>query len=494
MFRPMKFISYLLYLNLTFLLACSGGTGGTGFSGGNSNVVVGTITQISTNSAAGAQTTGTQQAISVAAVAGNNTVTINGIQFDISSSSINLDGLSGTEADLRVGMVATIKGSVDANGTTGIADTLSVREVIKGPVTNVDTANNTITVLGQTVQVSATTHLEDVPTQAIGGINIKDIVEVSGYVKNNNVIAATRIELLNDSETQFKVTGSISNLNTLNTTFNLGSLIVDYSNASLNNLPNDTLADGLFVEVKGTFDTGNSRLVATEVNAEQLDINNADNMQLQGFVTSVESATNFSVNHQPVTFDDNTQYHGGTATDIVAGVLVSVRGPLVNHILIANEVSFENSIKITSVVSAVDANSISLTGLSNINISIDASTEFEGAIMAGYTVTVHGNLIPSNNTVVANQITVGSTDASTEVSLQGPVSSIVDPLVTLLGINIDTSSFQDADFIVEGAMINSRTYFFSLVSVDEVVTAQGTLDGSTITWLSLSFENSNQQQ
>ena len=481
MFPPLKFVTFLACMSLSFLIACSGGTGGTGANGGSNSVVVGTITQV--NTASSATATATSQQVVSAANSGAS-VTINGIQFDISSSSITLDGLSGSETDLRVGMVATVKGSIDASGATGIADTLSVKEVIKGPVTNVDPTNNTITVLNQTVQVSAATHWDNVTDITL--INNNDIVEVSGYVKNNNVIAATRVERLSSTETEFKITGNISASDPTAKTFNLGNLVVDYTNATLSNIPNDAPDVGMYVEVKGTFDK--VILTAKQVNAEKLEVSDADNMELQGFVTSVASASSFNVNHQPVQIDANTQFSGGTATDIVAGVLVDVSGPLVSGIVIANRVSFEDSVKITAVVNAIDTSTISLTGLDGLAISINASTEFEGNIAAGNTVTVRGNFITGTPEVIATQISLDTVDASTDVSLQGPVTNISDPDVEVLGTLIKTSSFQDSDFIVEGSMTSGRSAFFSLVTTGDVVTAKGSLSGNTIGWQQLIFE------
>ena len=482
MFPPLKFVTFLAYLSLSFLIACSGGTGGTGANGGSNSVVVGTITQV--NAASSTTATATSQQVVSAANSGAS-VTINGIQFDIASSPITLDGVGGSDADLRAGMVATVKGSIDPGGTTGIADSLSVKEVIKGLVTtNVDPTNNTITVLDQTVQVSAATHWDNVTDITL--INNNDIVEVSGYVKNNNVIAATRVELLNNNETEFKVTGNISSSDPTAKTFNLGNLVVDYTNATLSNIPNDAPDVGMYVEVKGTFDK--VILTAKQVNAEKLEVSDADNMELQGFVTSVASASSFNVNHQPVQIDANTQFSGGTATDIVAGVLVDVSGPLVSGIVIANRVSFEDSVKITAVVNAIDTSTISLTGLDGLAISINASTEFEGNIAAGNTVTVRGNFITGTPEVIATQISLDTVDASTDVSLQGPVTNISDPDVEVLGTLIKTSSFQDSDFIVEGSMTSGRSAFFSLVTTGDVVTAKGSLSGNTIGWQQLIFE------
>jgi hypothetical protein len=490
-----RFLTFLVYLNLTLLLACSGGTGGTGSGGGGgggtgNNVVVGTITDVSTSSSA-ATATGVQT-VAAATASSGNTVTINGIQFDVSSSTITLDGVNGTEADLRAGMVATIKGSVDANGTTGIADSLSVKEVVIGQVTFKDATNNYITVLGQTIQASATTQWNNVAN--ISGLNVNDIVEVSGYAKNNNVIAATRVEKLTGNETEFKATGTIANVTA--TTFDLGSLTVDYSNAVLSNIPNGTPTTGMFVEVK--FQLINNQLNATHVSSETLEVSDADSIELQGFVTSTSGmpVTSFSVNNQQVQIDANTLFSGGSTADIIAGVQVDVTGPLANGVLTADQISFEDSVKITAVVDTVSANSFTLIGFGALSISSDASTEFDDTISSivdlatGNTVTVHGNLATAGE-VTATQITLESDTPSADVSLQGPVDAIASDSVTIIGINIDTQLFADADFMVEGTTNNSRVYFFSLVTTGTVITAQGTLTGNTLSWQSLLYENPN---
>lgn len=503
------FLTFLVYLNLSLLLACSGGTGGTGATVGGggatgNNVVVGTITQVNTTStpnttsATGIQTGVQAGAQTVAATAqySGNTVTINGIQFDVSSSTVSVDGLNSTAADLQPGMVATIRGSVDANGTTGVADAISVKDVVKGQVTSIDTANNSFTILGQTIQASAATHWDNATD--INGIQIYDVLVVSGYPKNNNVIAATRIEKLSGNETEFQTTGTIANTNLGASTFDLGSLTIDYSNADLSNIPDGTPADGMFVEVK--FKLIKNKMIAIQVSSETLEVSDADSLTLQGFVTSTTGTPviSFSVSHQPVQIDANTMFSGGSAADIVAGVQVSVTGPLANGTLMADQVSFEDTVKITAVVDSVGKNSFTLIGFGALSIYSNASTEFDdtissiGDLATGYTVTVHGNLVSAGK-VTATQITLESTTSSTNVSLQGPVDAIASDLstITLVGNNIDISPFTDDKFIVEGVTNNTRNYFFSLVSAGTVITAQGLLEGNTISWQSLYYENPN---
>jgi len=493
MLRLINFIKSLHYFSLLFFMACSGGTGGTGENAGGKSVVVGTITHINASPAP----TAVQQ-VSGAAAASVSTVTINGIQFDVQSSSISFDGVSGTDADLRIGMVATVNASIDSANSIGTAHSLVVNEAIKGPVTAIDTTGHTLTVLGQTIQTSAATYWDNVAD--IGGIAINNIIEVSGYVKNNSAIAATRVERLSDTVNDYKVSGSVSNLGVHSAaSFTLGTLLVDFSSADLSAVTNGVLSNGMYVEVNGalTADT----LVATRVSDNHIEINNAYNFELQGFITSTTGSpvTSFEVNHQLLQIDSNTRFSGGAITDIVPGVSVHVKGSLVNGLFSANLVAFGDTVNISGVVNSVNPGSFSLIGLGELSVSGDASTEFDGGILnmselqSGYTVSIHGNQT-SPNTVTATQISLESVSPSVDVLLQGPVETIAagQASITLLGTIIDTASntstISDSDFVVEGVATNSRNYFFSVIATGDILRVNGTLTDNVITWNSISYE------
>jgi len=462
-----KFMRYLFYMNLVFIFACSGGEGGTGVTPPTSpDISVGTITQF-------------------------GSIYVNGIKFDTTSSTIDLDGTAGNTGDLRLGMVVTVRGNIDANGLTGTANQVQVKEVIKGPVSNND-GINTFTILGQTIQVTSTTKFDEFPSGNITEIINGSIVEVSGYIRGDGIISATRIELLNASETQFKVTGTVKNLSTQNRRFELGNLAVNYNGVSDNDLPAG-FDNGLFVEVNGNYDS--TGLNATEIERDELDIDDADEMELEGYVTSVITANRFRINNITVQTDANTQFDGGTLTDIAQGILLEVEGALVNGVLMANKIEFEDSVNIEAAVASVDlgAASFTLSGMGGISITTNALTEFDdgitglGDIENNNTLKIHGNPINAT-TVLATILSLQSETPQSDISLQGPLTDILAPNITILGLTIDTTFFDDDAFELEDTE-NGRSNFFNTVKSNDIVEAEGTLNGATITWTSVSFEN-----
>ena len=126
----------LAFILGTSLIAASCG-GGASFGGGigGTGLVVGPITDF-------------------------GSVIVEGVEFDTSAAIVTIDGQPATPADLALGMVVTVQGEIDSSGTTGVADTVEFTSLIEGPVTDVDLASKTATVLGQTVRVDADTVLD----------------------------------------------------------------------------------------------------------------------------------------------------------------------------------------------------------------------------------------------------------------------------------------------------------------------------------------------
>ena len=76
---------------------------------------------------------------------------VNGVRFDDTAASITMDDSAGTRDRLRVGMVVQVRGRINANGT-GVANTIRYNDCVQGPITAMNQVQNTVTVLGQTVQ------------------------------------------------------------------------------------------------------------------------------------------------------------------------------------------------------------------------------------------------------------------------------------------------------------------------------------------------------
>ena len=439
-----------------FLFACmGGGEGGTG---------------VTDNTGGGD--------ISRGQITGFGSIFVNGVEFETTDSTISLDGASGTESDLKLGMVVTVKGTINPDGLTGTADSVSVEEVIQGLVQA--KGNNTLTVLNHTVELPSNVRFDGV--QDIDGITaMTDYVEVSGYVVSEGVISATRVELLGSSESG--IFGTVSDLGAQ--TFKIGpDLTVNFSGAELSDFPNNQITNGLYVEVEGTFDTNSGVLTAASVEYARISVDDVDEIEIEGFVTNVVSVTNFVINDVPVQIDATTEFKGGSADEIVVGLFIEVEGSLIDGTLIANEVEFYDGVRVEGEVGSLGANTFTVAGMGGLTIQVDNLTDFSNGsfndLTQGSRIRIRG-FQQNETTVMARRIDTIS--AGNDASLQGNVTAIADPIFDINGVEINTSLIsENTGFIVDGEVKNSTEFFSSLDVGEDVVEAKGTLSGGVITW------------
>jgi hypothetical protein len=153
------------------------------------------------------------------------------VHYSTAGAAITVDGRPAAESDLRVGQVVRIEGSLDADGLTGSATRIDFNGLVEGPVQSLDLVANRLVVLGQAVQVSASTSFDDsIVPRALEGLAVGDRVEVSGLITSGGLIEATRIEL-KFGDTALEVEGVANGVDTATMQLNINELPVDYSSA-----------------------------------------------------------------------------------------------------------------------------------------------------------------------------------------------------------------------------------------------------------------------
>jgi hypothetical protein len=425
-------------------------------------------------------------------------VVVNGVRYDTSSAVFTINGVSGSQDDLRVGQVITVEGTIDDNGVDGDADAVNFDDNVKGPIESIDVALNQIVVLGQTVLINPETSFDDsFGTASIAGLAEGDIVEVSGLVDANGRITATRIEL-KPADTEFEVLGIVSNHDMASFLFNINDLVVDYSGATLDNFSGGQIADGDFVEAKGMSVSPAGELIATRVELKNALPNLADgvHVEIQGFITRFDpaqdfSAQDFDVTGFPVTTTASTVYEGGDAADLGLNIKVEVEGDVDgNGVLVATKVDIRRAkaVRATANVDSVDAGANSLV-LLGITVSVDALTRLEDKsdadirpltladINAGDYVEVRGDEFPAGSGDILATI-LEREDADTEAILQGFVETITDPSFTILGVSVQTGGgtiFRD----LNDNVITSAN-FFDQLTPNSLVKAKGTEVSDTV--------------
>lgn len=296
-----------LAASIALFTACSGGGGSTTSDGG---------------------TPGTTTTSGI--ITGFGSVYINGVEYETDNASITIDGSQSAETELGVGDVCVLEGSVNADGITGTATAVTCTDELEGYVLDVSSLTNGIgamNVMGQTVTVTADTVFESNMKASIADLVANDIVEVHGYPDGTGNILATRIETKN-AATDIEVKGLISNLDSILMTFNLGTLLVDYSSATE---VAANLTDGLYVEVK-TQDplTNGSTLIASKVEIEEdgdleVDGNEGEDLKVQGIVSNI-TATSFDFNGTTVLFASLETGDDFDVESLVDGMIITVEG------------------------------------------------------------------------------------------------------------------------------------------------------------------------
>jgi hypothetical protein len=402
-------------------------------------------------------------------ITGFGSVFVNGVEYGTSAAQITIDGQSGTEAQLRAGQIVTLQGTVNSDGTTGSATTLSYAADVRGPITTVDLVGDTFTVLGQTVRVTTSTVFDDsILSGDITGLSGGASVEVSGFADQDGAIVASRVDIASSSN-GFQVKGVVQGLDSTAHTFQINGLSVDYSAA----MPSGTLANGSTVLVHGSSVSNSSTLLAAHV--EVLPGIGASANQfadVKGIITKFTSASDFVVLGQRVATSSTTALvlHGLT---LAAGVEVEVKGKFdAAGVLQAQKVQatpFSASL-VSGLVDSVSAsgNTLSVMG---VTITTSDTTTFDDHSSQHVKTFRLSDLHAGDYVLVSGtESTPGTLDAAAltrrnvanQLYLQGTASNVAVPNFTILGETITTNAQTKYQGVGGGA--SAATTFFSEAS------------------------------
>ncbi len=283
-------------------------------------------------------------------ITGFGSIFVDGVEYETDTANFTLDGVPGDESQLAVGMVVTIDGVVNADGSTGVANSVRFADEAEGVViTNNYLVDGTLDIMGQTVHIDATTSL-DSKVATITSFDLiapGNIVEVSGFSNGNGDIYATRLEIKKQALEQgdeMEVKGLISGLDEVAQTFMIGNLTIDYSTASLDDI--STLSNGLFVEVKSDNSLSGTTLVASKVELENggkkyEEGDSGEERKFEGIIMGIDGNT-LTINGQSVYLDNTTEFENGDASMLAVKGKITVEAEFnAEGQLIAREIKFK---------------------------------------------------------------------------------------------------------------------------------------------------------
>jgi hypothetical protein len=285
-----------------------------------------------------------------------------------------------------------------------------VHSAAVGPVEAVNAAAGTLTVIGQSVVVDASTVIDDSLPGGLGGLAGGEVLRVYGSDDGSGTIHATRLELA-AAVSAYRVVGAVVAYDAAGKTLQVGGASIDVSSVA-------SLPAGLAVgqRVRVVLDTAPAAGVwrATAVSSNDHHFQgDHDAAQLHGTITDFTSATAFTVDGTPVDASHATFPDGQAG--VVLGAVVEVEGALVDGTLVATKVGLEaehegegTGVELHGTISNLDttAKTFSLRG-SVVSYAADTVQFKDGTVTGlanGVHVEVKGDLDADGHTVDAATI------------------------------------------------------------------------------------------
>lgn len=419
--------------------------------------------------------------VTLGPISGFGSVIVNGQRFDTSAAVFRVNGEAATQGDLRVGMI--IRADVDFDTLT--AARVDFESSLIGSVESVDVLNGALTVLRQNISLSPNTLLDNV---TLAEVSPGDFLEISGIRDATGTLIASHVRRAGQAG-RLQISGDITSLQTAASTFVIGGLLIDYSEADLSGLT-EGLVNGLSIVASGAtdaLDAGSGRLAVTSLRSGLLaDIETGSEFELEGIVTDVESTTRFSVNGQQVAASPATvvAFDNGAAASTasialnsrleVEGILSSSGTLVATRIIV---IPVDNS-ELTGRIENLEPSSESLTVL-GVTITSTARTRYEGdndlTSRGGYDTLRIGDYVEIKASYIGSTLTASRIDVKDfdeEAKLRGPVTAIDVPAlrIEILGVAITLDNNTDVE--LDGSESPDIIPFLNALQTGDLVEVQ----------------------
>jgi len=463
---------------LATLAGCGGGGGGGGAGGGTTVQPPGGGTGGGSSNAPAGAVYGT--------VTGFGSIHVNGLIYDTSQSRITHHGEQTTLADLEAGHVVHLEVERDARGGAPHASQIHHDVLLRGPIESYDPATDSYRVLGHRVHIGADTADDGTWAQWGPGTYLM----IDGHHLADGSVLATRIAR-DPASDACEIIGRVSSLDQTTRRLRIQDLEIDYSTAML--AGNDVPAVGQSVRVHGTRIDGSGTLIADRLERwDMLRAQIGSDVRMEGAITRYGSSTDFDVMGYRIRSDGGTRFVDGTAAELAVNRMVQIEGRYgddgsvsASVIRVRRAAGFRAEGAIESI--DVGAETLTIVGLT---LTVDAYTRLHDggpmhdmylsleSIAVGDWIEVWGYADPADpSRLIATRLErEGQVQTLSEI-VSRP-TEIAPPSLLILGVRVATSPA--TQFLVDGLSVSAEQ-FFSRVTTDRMVVAEGVWDGVTLT-------------
>ena len=297
----------------------------------------------------------------VGKITGFGSVYVNGVEYDTNGASYEVDDASASDdSALAVGMVVKVTGSVNADGRTGSASSVSYDDELEGIVEDLatdgeDPSIKTFTVMNTMVRVdqnSTNFDGEDDAAFSFETIMNGDNVELSGEY-DGDILVASYVEKQDSADDDFEAKGTVTeydNADHFVLVLKNGSTL-DVTLAAGAEIPSAGIANDQYVEVEGTIPDPvgfPDSLLAMKVELEDNDHfgDDDDDVEIEGMLNYDTDTETWSVRDVTIAFGDRTEYKPESLMESIAdgsaaGLNVEVEGFYLDEVLQVEEIELE---------------------------------------------------------------------------------------------------------------------------------------------------------
>lgn len=284
----------------------------------------------------GVDSGGTGGSSVVGPVAGLGSIIVNGVRFDDSAALVtDDDGVTVPRSRLKLGVLVVVDGSaVTVSGSERLATARSVRisSDLIGTVQAIDLSARTITVLRQSVRVTAATVFDDLLPLGLDSLVQGATVEVYGRTDSmTSQYVATRIEL-RALAPYHMIRGRIDTVGS--GTASIGAAVLDVS--GLPAAESALIVSGRIARLR--LQPGSLRAISAATSERTL--SDSEESLLEGRITRFDSLARFEVDGQVVDATRAAFPQGSAGLGL--GTRVSVEGTSRSGVLVARSVGIEN--------------------------------------------------------------------------------------------------------------------------------------------------------
>ena len=275
-------------------------------------------------------------------IRGFGSIVVGGVRYDDSAALIERDdGTPMGTAALGLGAIVEVDAQpivTDALGQArAVARRIRLQRQLLGPVTAVDVAAGTLSLLGQTVRVGVDTVLGATLGSSLAAVVPGTVVEVYAlFDAARGSYTATRIDRA-EAGAAWQLEGPVAAVDSAMMTMRLGNARFEYARAS--QMPGALMA-GQWVRLRITvtqFPGGTYQVFAFGTANRLPELR--DEVEIEGRITSLVSPQQFTVEGIPV--DASQARIEGDASLLRVGARIEVDGRAVNGVLVARKIEFE---------------------------------------------------------------------------------------------------------------------------------------------------------